>query len=230
MHLSIIFKTIGLLLLVFSLTQIPPIFVDLFYGENHTYPFIYALFFTVISGIACYYPFRDSSSEFRIREGIIVVVSFWFILSLFATIPFIASDILNMGFSDAFFESMSGLTTTGATVISGLDNLPKSILYYRQQLQWLGGMGIIVLAVALLPMLGAGTMELYHAESSGITKERLTPKLTHSAKVLWYIYIGFTIVCALAYFLAGMGLFDAIGHSFSTVAIGKLTYFFHQTG
>jgi len=220
MHLSIIFKTIGLLLLVFSLTQIPPIFVDFIYSENHIYPFVYALFFTVISGLACYYPFRDSSSEFRIREGIIVVVSFWFILSLFATIPFIASDVLNMNFSEAFFESMSGLTTTGATVISGLDNLPKSILYYRQQLQWLGGMGIIVLAVALLPMLGAGSMELYHAESSGITKERLTPKLTHSAKVLWLIYIVFTIVCSLAYFLAGMSLFDAIGHSFSTVAIG----------
>ncbi|RUM83122.1 MAG: potassium transporter, partial [Candidatus Thioglobus sp.] len=123
-------------------------------------------------------------------------------------------------FSDAFFESMSGLTTTGATVLAGLDDLPKAILYYRQQLQWLGGMGIIVLAVAILPMLGVGGMELYHAESSGISKERLTPKLTQTAKALWKIYISFTIVCALGYYLAGMDAFDAIGHSYSTVAIG----------
>ena len=148
------------------------------------------------------------------------MVSFWFVLSLFATIPFILSSELNMSFSDAFFESMSGLTTTGATVIQGLDELPKAILYYRQQLQWLGGMGIIVLAVAILPMLGVGGMELYHAESSGISKERLTPKLTQTAKALWKIYISFTILCAIAYFAAGMDWFDAIGHSFSTVAIG----------
>jgi trk system potassium uptake protein TrkH len=125
-----------------------------------------------------------------------------------------------MSFSDAFFESMSGLTTTGATVLAGLDDLPMAILYYRQQLQWLGGMGIIVLAVAILPMLGVGGMELYHAESSGISKERLTPKLTHTAKALWKIYISFTVVCALGYYLAGMNAFDAIAHSYSTVAIG----------
>jgi len=148
------------------------------------------------------------------------VVSFWFVLSLFATIPFLLSESLRMSFSDAFFESMSGLTTTGATVLAGLDDLPKAILYYRQQLQWLGGMGIIVLAVAILPMLGVGGMELYHAESSGISKDRLMPKLTQTAKVLWLIYIGFTLACALGYYLAGMDAFDAIGHSYSTVAIG----------
>jgi trk system potassium uptake protein TrkH len=125
-----------------------------------------------------------------------------------------------MTFSDAFFESMSGLTTTGATVLSGLDDLPRAVLYYRQQLQWLGGMGIIVLAVAILPMLGVGGMELYHAESSGISKDRLTPKLTQTAKALWKIYLSFTLTCALAYYWAGMSVFDAIGHSYSTVAIG----------
>ena len=220
MQFSIVFKTIGLLLMVFSLTQLPPLLVDFIYQQNEAQSFITAFSLTLLSGFILWAPFRNTKKDFRIREGILVVVSFWFVLSLFATIPFLLSESLRMSFSDAFFESMSGLTTTGATVLAGLDDLPKAILYYRQQLQWLGGMGIIVLAVAILPMLGVGGMELYHAESSGISKERLTPKLTHTAKALWKIYISFTIVCALGYYLAGMDAFDAIAHSYSTVAIG----------
>ena len=220
MQFSIVFKTIGLLLMVFSLTQLPPLLVDFIYQQNEAQSFITAFLLTLLSGFILWVPFRNTKKDFRIREGVLVVVSFWFVLSLFATIPFLLSESLRMSFSDAFFESMSGLTTTGATVLAGLDDLPKAILYYRQQLQWLGGMGIIVLAVAILPMLGVGGMELYHAESSGISKERLTPKLTQTAKALWKIYISFTIVCALGYYLAGMDAFDAIGHSYSTVAIG----------
>ncbi|HIM54833.1 MAG TPA: potassium transporter [Gammaproteobacteria bacterium] len=220
MQFSIVFKTIGLLLMVFSLTQLPPLLVDFIYQQNEAQSFITAFLLTLFSGFILWVPFRNTKKDFRIREGVLVVVSFWFVLSLFATIPFLLSESLRMSFSDAFFESMSGLTTTGATVLAGLDDLPKAILYYRQQLQWLGGMGIIVLAVAILPMLGVGGMELYHAESSGISKERLTPKLTQTAKALWKIYISFTIICALGYYLAGMDAFDAIGHSYSTVAIG----------
>ena len=214
MQFSIVFKTIGLLLMIFSLTQLPPIVVDMIYQQNETLSFVAAFALTFMSGLLLYLPFRKSTKDFRIREGVLVVVSFWFVLSLFATTPFLLSESLKMTFSDAFFESMSGLTTTGATVLSGLDDLPKAILYYRQQLQWLGGMGIIVLAVAILPMLGVGGMELYHAES------RLTPKLAHTAKALWKIYLSFTVICAGAYYWAGMDAFDAIGHSFSTVAIG----------
>jgi trk system potassium uptake protein TrkH len=142
-------------------------------------------------------------------------------LSLFGTLPFLITDsISSLSFSEAFFESMSGLTTTGATVLNQLDELPKSILFYRQQLQWLGGMGIIVLAVAVLPLLGVGGMELYHAESSGIAKDRLTPKLRNTAIALWKIYLSLTVLCAVGYFLSGMSIFDAVSHSFSTVAIG----------
>ncbi|HFE48777.1 MAG TPA: potassium transporter, partial [Chromatiaceae bacterium] len=123
--------------------------------------------------------------------------------------------------TDAVFESFSGLTTTGATVIVGLDHLPKSILYYRQQLQWLGGMGIIVLAVAILPMLRIGGMQLYRAETPGPIKDtKLTPRITETAKALWLIYLTMTVACTLAYWAAGMSLFDAIGHAFSTIAIG----------
>ena len=131
------------------------------------------------------------------------------------------ADSLSMSLTDAIFESMSGLTTTGATVLTGLDELPRAILYYRQQLQWLGGMGIIVLAVAVLPMLGIGGMQLYRAETPGPVKDtKLTPRITETAKALWYVYLAFTIACAAFYMLAGMNWFDALCHSFSTVAIG----------
>ncbi len=220
MKLGIVLKTVGLLLMVFSLTQLPPVLVDIIYAEQQYGYFLISLFVTLGSGLFLWLAFRGFKEDFRIREGILVVVSFWFVLSSFATIPFLLSDALQMSLSDAFFESMSGLTTTGATVISGLDTLPKAILYYRQQLQWLGGMGIIVLALAILPMLGVGGMDLYNAETSSISKDRLMPKLAQTAKVLWLIYIGFTFACALGYYLAGMNAFDAIGHSYATVAIG----------
>ncbi|MEC8621140.1 MAG: TrkH family potassium uptake protein, partial [Pseudomonadota bacterium] len=118
-------------------------------------------------------------------------------------------------------ESMSGLTTTGATILVNLDDMPRSLLFYRQQLQWFGGMGIIVLAVAIFPMLGIGGMQLYRTESPGPGKDnKLTPRITETAKALWYIYVSLTLVCALAYWVAGMSAFDAVCHSFATVAIG----------
>ena len=221
MQLSIVAKTIGLLLMVFSFAQVPPLIIDLIYSEGEYLSFLYSFAFTVIGGFVLWWPFKAVKKDFRLREGVLIVVCFWIVLSLFGTLPFLITDSMsNLSFSDAFFESMSGLTTTGATVLSQLDELPKSILFYRQQLQWLGGMGIIVLAVAVLPLLGVGGMELYHAESSGISKERLTPKLRNTAIALWKIYLSLTILCALGYFLSGMSIFDAVSHSFSTVAIG----------
>jgi trk system potassium uptake protein TrkH len=130
----------------------------------------------------------------------------------------------DISYVDAVFESMSGLTTTGATILTNIDSLPRGILYYRQQLQWLGGLGIVVLAVAILPMLRIGGMQLYRAETPGPLKDsKLTPRITSTAKALWLIYLGITILCALAYWLGGMTLFDAIGHAFSTVAIGGMS-------
>ena len=221
MQLSIVAKTLGLLLMVFSFAQVPPILVDLIYSEGEYLTFVFSFILTVFGGLVLWWPFRAIKKSFRLREGVLIVVSFWIVLSLFGTLPFLITEsISNLSFSNAFFESMSGLTTTGATILSQLDDLPKSILFYRQQLQWLGGMGIIVLAVAVLPLLGVGGMELYHAESSGIAKDRLTPKLRNTAIALWKIYLSLTVLCALAYFFSGMSIFDAISHSFSTVAIG----------
>ena len=221
MQISIVAKTIGLLLMVFSFAQIPPLLVDLIYSEGEYLSFVYSFALTVLGGLILWWPFKEVKKDFRLREGVLIVVCFWIVLSLFGTLPFLITDsISDLSFSEAFFESMSGLTTTGATVLSQLDELPKSILFYRQQLQWLGGMGIIVLAVAVLPLLGVGGMELYHAESSGIAKDRLTPKLRNTAIALWKIYLSLTVLCALGYFLSGMSIFDAVSHSFSTVAIG----------
>jgi trk system potassium uptake protein TrkH len=221
MQISIVAKTIGLLLMVFSFAQVPPLIIDLIYAEGEYISFVYSFALTVLGGLVLWWPFKDIKKDFRLREGVLIVVCFWIVLSLFGTLPFLITDsISDLSFSEAFFESMSGLTTTGATVLSQLDELPKSILFYRQQLQWLGGMGIIVLAVAVLPLLGVGGMELYHAESSGIAKDRLTPKLRNTAIALWKIYLSLTVLCALGYFLSGMSIFDAISHSFSTVAIG----------
>ncbi|MDP6164350.1 MAG: TrkH family potassium uptake protein [Candidatus Thioglobus sp.] len=221
MQLSIVAKTIGLLLMVFSFAQVPPIIVDLIYAEGEYFSFLLSFVLTVLGGLILWWPFKDTKKDFRLREGVLIVVCFWIVLSLFGTLPFLITDsISNLSFSEAFFESMSGLTTTGATVLSQLDDLPKSILFYRQQLQWLGGMGIIVLAIAVLPLLGVGGMELYHAESSGIAKDRLTPKLKNTAIALWKIYVSLTVLCALGYFVSGMSIFDAVSHSFSTVAIG----------
>ena len=157
----------------------------------------------------------------RSRDGFLITVLFWTVLGLVGSLPFILSSLVPLGITDSIFESISGLTTTGATVVTHLEALPASILFYRQMLQWMGGIGIIVIALAVLPMLGIGGMQLYRAEVPGPVKDnKLTPRIGETAKVLFVIYLILTLACALAYKLAGMTTFDAIGHSFSTVAIG----------
>ncbi|MCX4026916.1 potassium transporter [Endozoicomonas sp. SM1973] len=221
MHFSTISKVLGILLMLFSITQLPPAIVAQIYGEKEVAVFLDAFLITLISGCCIWLPVFRSKNELRTRDGFLVTVLFWTVLASFGAIPLYLLDSLNLSITDAFFESLSGLTTTGATVITGLDHLPKSILFYRQQLQWLGGMGIIVLAVAILPMLGIGGMQLYRAETPGPIKDtKLTPRITETAKALWYIYLSLTVTCCIALWLAGMDLFNAICHSFSTVAIG----------
>jgi trk system potassium uptake protein TrkH len=214
-------KVLGLLLMIFSLTMLPPLGVSFHYADGTAEAFLTALVLLLGLGTLIWLPVAKSRDELKLRDGFLVVALFWSVLGLAGALPFILAAEPHLSLTDAAFESISGLTTTGATVIIGLDELPPAILYYRQQLQWLGGMGIIVLAVAILPMLGIGGMQLYRAETPGPVKDnKLTPRITETAKALWYIYLGLTIACALAYWLAGMTPFDAIGHSFATVAIG----------
>ena len=223
MQKQVIIRILGILLMIFSLAMMPPIAISLFYKDGGGIAFFTAFLVSLLLGLSLYLPRKNASGELRTRDGFLVVILFWGGLSFMGALPlYLAMEpSLNFGVADAVFESFSGLTTTGATVISGIDSLPHSILFYRQQLQWMGGMGIIVLAVAVLPMLGIGGMQLYRAETPGPVKDaKLTPRIAGTAKALWYIYFGLTVICALSYWGAGMELFDAIGHSFSTVAIG----------
>ncbi len=184
-------------------------------------PFVEGFLLTFAAGFFCWLPVHRTKRDLRLRDGFLVVAAFWTVLGTFGAAPLYFFDGLSLSLTDAVFESVSGLTTTGATVLANLESLPVSILYYRQQLQWLGGMGIIVLAVAVLPMLGVGGMQLYRAETPGPVKDtKLTPRITETAKALWYVYLAFTIACLLSYRVAGMGWFDALCHAFSTVAIG----------
>lgn len=220
MQLRVVQRVLGYLLVMFSMSMVPPIVVALIYRDGALLPFLGALLLTVTTGGILWFTARNATASLRLRDSFLVVVSFWGVLGVFGAIPFYFYQPLELSVAAAIFESMSGLTTTGATLIVGLDQLPHAILFYRQQMQWLGGMGIIVLAVAILPALGIGGMQLYRAESSGPTKNKLTPRIAETAKYLWYIYLGLTAACAFAYKLCGMSFFDAIGHSFSTVAIG----------
>ena len=220
MHLQVTAKVLGILLVFFSATMVPPILIAFIYDESYLV-FLRAFGITFSFGATLWILFSRSNSDMRTKEGFLITVFFYIALGAFGAIPFVDSNGLNLALHDGLFESFSGLTTTGATVIQGLDQLPKSILYYRQQLQWLGGMGIIVLAVAILPMLGIGGMQLYRAETPGPVKDsKLTPRIKETALALWSIYIGLTVICGAAYWLAGMSLFDSICHSFSTIAIG----------
>lgn len=221
MHYRAIIRILGLLVALFSVTMIPPAIVSLIYEDGSGLPFFLAFILCILTGCAFWYPNRSHRQDLRAREGFLIVVLFWSVLASFGAIPFILLEQPSMTVTDAFFESFSGLTTTGATVIEGIDFLPHSVQFYRQQLQWLGGMGIIVLAVAILPILGVGGMQLYRAETPGPVKDsKMTPRIADTAKHLWYIYLSLTTACTLAYWFAGMDWFDAICHSFSTIAIG----------
>lgn len=221
MHLSVIFKVLGMLLMLFSLTMAPPIGVSLYYQDHTSAAFFLAFAITFVTGLSAWFPVHRVKQDLRTKDGFLVTSLFWMVLALFGALPFMIANATDLSFIDAVFESLSGLTTTGATVMTNLEYLPKSILFYRQQLQWLGGIGIIVIAVAILPMLGVGGMQLYRAETPGPVKDsKLTPRITETAKALFLIYLSLTVVCAIAYWIAGMSGFDAVGHAFATVAIG----------
>jgi len=221
MHFLVVQKILGVLLMAFSLAMLPPAAIGWYAGDGSWAAFVHACYIIAGLGFLLWLPACRARQGLRLREGFIVVALFWTVLGLAGSVPLMLAQATSMSFTDAAFESISGLTTTGSTAIVGLDSLPHSILFYRQQLQWLGGMGIIVLAVAVLPMLGIGGMQLYRAELPGPIKDsKLTPRIAETAKTLWNIYVGLTVACALAYWLGGMTPFDAIAHSFSTVAIG----------
>ncbi len=211
---------IGLFCLGFSITLLVPMLVAVIYDETgELLGFIEIALTISFLGTLLWLPGRNRIGDLHGRDGFLIVALFWFVLSLLGALPFF--HLAGLRFVDALFEAASGFTTTGSTVMHGLDDLPRSLLFYRQQIQWLGGMGLIVLAVAVMPMLGIGGMGLYRAEAPGPMKEeKLTPRLAGTARILWSVYVGMTLLCALAYLLAGMDPFDAVAHSLSTVSTG----------
>ena len=215
-----ILKITGIILLIFSFFILIPMSVSLYYGQGFDV-FVQSFLIIFFSGLISYLPNKNQKSQIKIKEGFLIVAIFWIILSIFGSIPFLLDKQLNLSFIDAIFESTSGWTTTGASIITNLDEISRPILLYRQLLQWLGGIGIVVLVLAILPILGVGGMYLYKAEASSPIKDnKLSPRITETAKSLWGVYLILTFACAAAYKIAGMDYFDAIGHSFSTVSIG----------
>ena len=221
MNLSVVQRILGILLILFSLTMLPPVFVSVYYADGNWQPFIDAFLALLAIGVIVWWPVRAEVRELRLRDGFLVVSLFWVVLGFAGAAPLLLSNQPVMSLTDAVFEAVSGFTTTGATVLVGLDSLPRSVLYYRQQIHWFGGIGIVVLAVALLPMLKVGGMQLLKAETPGPVKDaKLTPRITGTAKVLWLVYLVLTIACALSFWAAGMSLFDAIAHALGTLSTG----------
>jgi trk system potassium uptake protein len=221
MNLPVVQRIFGLLLMLFSLTMLPPMLVGLYYQDGNWHPFLEASLALAIVGLSVWWPVRTEQRELRLRDGFLVVALFWIVLGGAGAAPLLLSSRLDMAFTDAIFEAVSGFTTTGAIIFPRLQDLPISVLYYRSQIEWLGGIGIVVLAVALLPMLGVGGMQLLRAETPGPVKDsKLTPRITETAKALWIIYLAVTAACAIAYWSAGMSAFDALTHSFTTVSTG----------
>ena len=221
MQLSMIQRILGLIVTMFSLTMLPPMAVSVGYADGQWQPFAltFVILFTI--GMLMWLPVRRVERDLKLRDGFLVVALFWIVLGVAGAAPFLLADLPRLSFTDAVFESVAGITTTSTTVLVGLDQLPKSVLWYRQELQWLGGLGVIVLAVALFPVLGIGGMQLYKAEAPGPVKdEKLTPRITQTARALGGVYVLLTALCVSAFALAGMDWFDAFGHAFSTVSTG----------
>ena len=214
-----VYRALGLILMLFGLALLAPLGVSHLTSDGAERVYEHVFLLTVLCGTFLWYRYRHTTRDLSVRDGFLLVVLVWTVLPAFSALPFMIH--LGKSHTDAYFEATSALTATGATLMSGLDDLPKSINLWRHLMQWLGGMGLIVLVVAILPMLGIGGRQMLAAEIPGPMKEnRLTPRVTETAKGLWLIYVVMTIACTLAYRWAGMSWFDAVCHSFSTVSLG----------
>jgi trk system potassium uptake protein TrkH len=211
-------RILGALIGLSSLLMLPPLAFALAHRDGAEQAFLSSFLLMAVAGALLWWPARRARYELRIRDGFLVTAMCWLLVAFIGALPFWLGPP-HLDLPRAVFESVSGITTTGATVMTAIDALPISVKFYRQMLNFVGGMGIIVLAVAILPMLKIGGMQLMGAEKAGASRDnKLTPRIAETAKTLWLIYLALTGACALAYWMAGMDLFDAVGHSFSTVA------------
>ena len=223
-------RVMGMLLGSFSVTYTLPIATSLICDDGALRHFIVALGCCLLAGAGLWWPTRRYRRELQPRDGFLLVTLAWVLMAAIATVPLMLA-IPGLSFTDAFFETMSGLTTTGATVLTGLEHLPASVNLWRHALNWFGGMGIIVFAVAILPLLGVGGMQLYKAETPGPMKDsKLTPRIAGTAKALWLVYCGITLACILALRAAGMGWLDAVCHAFAALSLGGFSTYDASVG
>ena len=228
MNFKAIINLFSILVLFFSFSYVFPIVVSIVFNDNSLYLFLPAFIFVGILGLFGFLLTKGVQRDLSSKDGFVIIVMFWLVLSLAGSIPFYLSGMSPI---DSFFESMSGITTTGATVISNIETLPESLKFYRQLLQWMGGMGLIVLAIAVMPLLGIGGGQLFKTDIPGaMGEQRLTPRIQETAKALWSIYFGLTILCAILYAIAGMSFFDAVSHAMSTVSIGGFSTYNNSIG
>ena len=216
-----VFHALGLLLVVFSIAYVMPLLTAVIYeDQSMSLDFLLAMVWTAAAGVLMWMLTRRHKRELSIRHGYLLVVTMWTTMPAFATIPLLMS-IPGLSFTEAYFETMSGLSTTGATVLTGLDTLPPALNIWRHELNWLGGLGIIVLAVAVLPLLGVGGRQLFKAETPGPMKDAaLTPRIAETARNLWFVYLMITVACISALKWAGMNWLDAICHAFAVMGLG----------
>lgn len=220
MNYKVILNIIGFLLILTGMLMTLGIPFSIYYGHDDIFSIIISAAVTVISGIIFWIFSRDADrQQLGKREGYLIVTLGWISMALFGSIPFIVYGAIP-DFTDAFFETMSGFTTTGATILTDIESLPAGLLFWRSLTQWLGGMGIIVLSLAILPLLGIGGMQLFSAEVPGITKDKFHPRVKETAKRLWGIYVILTGTEILLLLVGGLNLFDSINHSFTTMATG----------
>ncbi|WP_057937755.1 TrkH family potassium uptake protein [Algoriphagus resistens] len=217
-HFKEIGKIMGALLVLISLLMLPGIAFSFHFNED-PWPILSSAVITMIIGMVLFFSFSKQDQNIRKREGYLIVALSWIFMACFGMLPYVLSREIN-GFSDALFETMSGLTTTGASILTDIEAMPKGLLFWRSMTQWIGGLGIIVLTVAIFPLLGIGGIELFVAESPGPTSDKVHPRISETAKRLWYVYVGLTVLATLLYWVGGMTFFDAINHALTTLATG----------
>jgi len=215
----LILNILGFLYLSLSLTMIFPLIVSFIYRDGCITAFLYSIIITAISGSILYWAFPSKKKELSHRDGFSIVTLGWSTIALLGSLPCIFSGSIN-SFTNAYFETMSGFTTTGATICLSIEQLPQSIIFWRSFIQWLGGMGIILFSIAILPLLGVGGMELYKAEVPGPTPDKIRPRITETARILWKVYLLISLMEVVLLLAGGMNLFDSLCHTFTTLATG----------
>ncbi len=219
MNLKLIIRVLGFLIFVEGVAMLLALAVSVIYGEYDTTAFIISSGICLITGGIIAWLTNGASKDIGKREGYIIVALVWVVFSFFGSLPYILSNSIP-NFTNAFFETISGFTTTGSSILSDIEALPHGILFWRSISQWLGGMGIIVLSLAILPVFGIGGMQLYVAEVPGPTPDKISPRIRQTAKTLWIIYLGFTVTEIMLLWVGGMSFYDAVCHSFTTMATG----------